>query len=105
MIEGLTVTIPGTELVAMCLKQAEFHEARVEFYNNQKEALPDLDDDVPEFSNVSKAPQQMMKDRIKVHRTEAEEMRFYAKYLKASEEYQLDRNDLSRLGVVSSRIY
>jgi len=103
MIEGLKVTIPGSELVAMCLRHAEFHEGRVEFYSSQQEALPEIDDDVPEFSNVSKAPQQMMKDRIKVHKTEAQELRFYAKYLKADEEYQLERNDLAKLGIVTSR--
>jgi hypothetical protein len=103
MIEGLTVTVPGPELVAMCLKHAEFHEARVAFYASQKEALPDVDEEVPEFSNMSKAPQQMMKERIKTHAHEAQELRFYAKYLKASEEYQLDRSDLMRIGIVSNR--
>jgi hypothetical protein len=103
MIEGLKVTITGTELVELCLKHAVFHHDRVAFYETQKHALPEIDENVPEFSNVSKAPQQMMADRIKHHQTEAAELRFYAKYIKAGEEYLLDRNDLAKLGIVTNR--
>jgi hypothetical protein len=103
MIEGLKVTVPGPELVAMCLRHAEFHESRVAFYLGQKEALPEIDEETPDFSNVSKKPREMMSERIKTHKAEAQELRFYAKYLKAGEDYLLDRSDLSRLGIVSNR--
>jgi hypothetical protein len=103
MIEGLKVTVSGAELKSLCEVRAGFHEERVKFYNEQRDALPEMDEDVPEFANVSKAPQQMMSDRIKAHKGEAEEMWFFSKHLVQEEQYLLGREDLARLGVVSSR--
>jgi hypothetical protein len=100
MIEGLKVTIAGTELVTLCESRAKYHDSRAGFYAAQKEALPDIDENVPTFSNVSKRPQDMMQERIASHNAEAAELRFLAAHIKTDESYLLGREDLSKLGIV-----
>lgn len=101
MIEGLKVTITGAELKTLCETRAQHHDDRASFYQQQKKALPDIDQDVvPQFTNASKKPQEMMQDRIDSHRAEAAELRFIAVHLTASESYLLDRPDLVKIGIV-----
>lgn len=100
MIEGLKVTIEADELKTLCEARAKFHDERARFYEQQKEALPDIDAAVPTFSNVSKRPQDMMEERILSHKAESAELRFIAAHLKC-DSYLLDRNDLHRLGIVA----
>lgn len=101
MIEGLKITIAGAELAELCLKRVKFHDDRRAFYEQQKQALPDIDENVPSMSNVSSRPQDMMQERIKTHRTEADEMRFIAAHINIAETYLLGREDLAKLGVIS----
>lgn len=103
MIEGLKVTVAGAELAELCLARVKFHDDRRAFYEQQKQALPDIDDSGPSLSNVSSRPQDMMQERIKNHRAEGDEMRFIAAHINLTETYQLGREDLTKLGIASSR--
>ena len=98
MIEGLKVIIAGTELVTLCESRAKYHEDRAAFYASQKEALPDIDENLPTFNNVSKRPQEMMQERIASHKSEAAELRFIGAHIKVDESYLLNREDLGKPG-------
>ena len=100
MIEGLKVTIAGTELVTLCEARAEYHDSRARFYATQKDALPDIDENTLTFANASKRPQDMMQERIASHNAEAAELRFIGAHIKTNESYLLGRDDLSKLGIV-----
>jgi hypothetical protein len=95
MIEGLKVTVLGSELKGICMARADFHMKRATFHEKQKEVLEEegLEDSM---SNIQNAPKFA---RIKDHRASADELIFIANHLKLEEEYLLDRSDLHKLGI------
>jgi hypothetical protein len=102
MIEGLKVTIDGSELKTLCDTRAKFHDERARFYEQQKEALPDIDETMTGFSiSNSKRPQEMMQERIASHKAEAAELRFIGAHINMEESFLLGRDDLQKLGIVS----
>lgn len=100
IIEGLKVTIAGTELKKLAQTRAAFHLERAKFYTKTKSQLPD-DDAAVAASNSGKRPEEMMQERIRTHNQEASEFVFIADHLDIKAKYILDRTDLYRLGVVT----
>lgn len=104
MIEGLRVTITGSEMRSLALKRVEHHRARASFYEAQLKAIPTLDDDSDSApQRGSKGPLDGIKDKITEHTCEADELQFMADHFPQDEQYVLDRNDLFRLGVCRQR--
>lgn len=100
MIEGLKITVPGTELKELCLKQSAHHKSRAEFYTKQRDTMAEVGiTDENSLSNVS--PKRQINDKVKEHMILADELKFIAEHLIESEQYLLDRGDLIRLGLGS----
>ena len=103
MIEGLKVTIKGTELQKLCRERAAYHEGRVTIYMKQ---LSDMDRAEIESTNLSGGdPKRALKDKQNDHECQISELRFIADHLIATEEYLLDREDLEKIGIVKRRIW
>jgi len=104
MIEGLKVTIKGEELRKLCLSRAEFHENRAKLIEQQKQSLSENEgeDHSSDSTFSNKGPEDLMRDKIRRHRSQAAELTFYADHLVLTEDYFLDASDLSKLGITPS---
>jgi hypothetical protein len=94
MIEGLKVTISGSEVRELATKRAACHAEKAEQYRNQLEALAGLN-----VVGTSNRPGDDAKARIIQHTEHAAEMQFIADHVDVNEQYILNSGDLARLGV------
>jgi len=101
MIEGIKVTVLGDELRMLCLNRAEHHKQRVQAYTEQVANMESAAVEGMNYTNGN--PVQALKDRIKSHAGDADEMEFIASHVKLQEEYLLDSSDLVKLGVARSK--
>lgn len=102
MIEGLKVTLDGTKLRGLANDRAAHHEERVETYAAQIASMKASR--VEGMAGMSNGDPIVALDARRVqHENDARELRFIAENLDASETYLLDRDALSRLGIVASR--
>jgi hypothetical protein len=101
MIEGLKVTVGGSELQKLCAARARHHEEREEVYANQIETMESNQIEGMAYSNGD--PVKALKDRQAQHENEGREMRFIAEHIDLGETYLLDRDALHRLGIVVNR--
>lgn len=97
MIEGLKVTVVGTELRELCLKRAGHHRTRAAVYAEQKASMDKSEIGEMTYSNGD--PKRVLKDKLERHAAEAGEMDFIAAHLVADEHYLLDSSALSKLGI------
>lgn len=104
MIEGLKITVSGTELRTLCLTQAGKLKAKAERALEQA--------DVYETAEVQTGVQQSTSNRDPVedlraaavtHNSNAQELVFIADHLEPLETYLLGREDLYRLGIIKER--
>ncbi len=101
MIEGLKVTVEGSELGELCESRAVHHESRAETYAKQ---IVSMNEDKIEGMNYTNGdPVKTLEDRKSHHEGEAAELRFIAGHLVATEQYLLERSDLQKLGICKSR--
>lgn len=101
MIEGLNVTIVGTELKELCTKRADHHRARAKVYADQQASMEA--NEIGEMTYSNGDPKRMLKDKTQQHESEAGELDFIAAHLVADEQYLLDSSALVKLGIASSR--
>lgn len=99
-IEGLKVTVSGTELRYLCAKQAEFHQGRSAAYAEQHRSLQEAQIEAMTYSNGD--PKKALADKQAEHENKARELTFIAEHIKQDAEYLLDRAALSEIGVIRS---
>lgn len=97
MIEGLKVTIVGTELRDLCAKRAEHHRQRAKVYAGQEASMEENEIEGMTYSNGD--PKRVLKDKREQHESEAGELDFIAAHLIADEQYLLDSSALAKLGI------
>lgn len=102
MIEGLKVTIVGTELKELCTKRAEHHRQRAKVYAGQKASMEE--NEIGEMSYSNGDPKRVLKDKQEQHEAESGELDFIAAHLVPTEDYLLDASALCKLGI-SKRSY
>lgn len=98
MIEGLKVTVKGTELRELCERHADYHSGRATKYDSNLKALER--DEIEGMNYSGGDPKKAMQDRHDKHAAQADELRFIATHLVPNEDYLLDTNALARLGIV-----
>ena len=101
MIEGLKVTIVGTELKELCAKRADHHRNRAKVYAGQKASMEE--NEIGEMSYSNGDPKRVLKDKQEQHESECGELDFIAAHLVPTEEYLLDGAALCKLGIAKSR--
>lgn len=97
MIEGLHVTVSGTELAGIISVRVSDLRARAGKLAKFREQTETLRDEININSNVSKVDPEQAIGQL---REEATELEFLAAHLVPTETYQLDHDDLRRIGVV-----
>ena len=97
MIEGLKVTVAGTELKTLCEKRAEHHRERAHVYRAQKASMEKNVIGSMQYSGVD--PIRAIGDKLESHEANGDEMDFIAAHLVAGEQYLLDSSALSKLGI------
>lgn len=111
MIEGLKVTVSGTELRELCHARAEHHRNRAAQYDKKLAVLEPDDSDSEAgkmaglMGSTTANPAKQLQERRNEHVQQAEELTFIAKHLDTDERYLLDREDLQRIGVVAGRYF
>ncbi|MCQ4271043.1 hypothetical protein NA655_08420 [Pseudomonas kuykendallii] len=99
-IEGLKVTVGGTELRDLCAKQAAFHAERAVKYSQQHASLEDAQIEAMHYTNGD--PKKAIADKQAEHENKARELTFIAEHIKLDCEYLLDRSALAEIGVIRS---
>lgn len=100
MIEGLTVTVGGSELADLCRKRSY---ALLEFAKKNRAMVLEIDDAavaVGKGYTSSNDPREAMRQKAQGQESEAQELAFIADHLLPDESYQLDSGDLMKLGIV-----
>ena len=100
MIEGLKVTVLGTELKQLCLQRAAHHSQRAASYENQIKSLEEAKVGNMKYSGGD--PVKTLKDKQFEHLAGVAELSFIADHLRLEEWYLLDRQDLAKLGISKS---
>lgn len=104
MIEGLKVTIGGIELRDLANSRAGHHETRCATYAEQIASMKAAQIEGMSYSNSSNGdPVTALEGRRTQHENDARELRFIASHINVQEIYLLDRDALTRLGIVASR--
>lgn len=101
MIEGLKVTVSGTELRELCMKRAAHHRERAKVYEGQRISMEQNEIEGMNYSNGD--PKRVLKDKWTEHESEAAELEFIAEHLVPVESYLLDAPALAKLGIARSR--
>jgi hypothetical protein len=101
MIEGLKVTVVGTEMRELCVRAADYHAERVRVYDQQ---LASMQDSNIEAANMTGGdPMRALTERKSGHQNKEHEMRFVAAHIDLGEQYLLDWDALHKLGIVKDR--
>lgn len=102
MIEGIVVTLTGTELQKLCKDCATHHRKRAKVYADQIKSMKE--NQIEAAHNMTAGdPLANLKSRLDSHTDDASEMEFIAGHLELKEKYRLQRDDLSRLGICKGR--
>lgn len=99
MIEGLKVTVAGTELRELCIKRAEHHRERSKVYAGQIVSMEQNEIEGMNYSNGD--PKQTLGDKKREHDAEASELDFIAEHLQPTEQYLLNSDALHKLGIAT----
>jgi hypothetical protein len=103
MIEGLNVTVSGSELRDLCHKRAEHCSSQAIKARTQGAGIED--DELGETGYTNGDPVRALKDLAERYEQQSMEMRFYGDHIDLDEKYLLSSNDLRQLGIVKSRGY
>lgn len=108
MIEGLNVTVPGTEVQRLLMERAAYHEQRSADYRKTYETLAAAmreveEQDVPKMSSLNADPVKQAESGMKRHAAKSKENAFMAKFIDTNESFLLKVDDLHRLGVIEDR--
>ena len=104
MIEGLKVTVAGTEVAELATKQASFHRERQAFYKGQLDLYSGQIQNMAgvQYSSMQD-PRQAAQQKHSEHENKALHLEFIASHLRADEQYLLESKDLQVIGVVRER--
>jgi len=102
MIEGLKVTVLGSEVAELAIGHAAYHRERAEAYSAQAVKMEGIEIEPSKFTSGGD-PCEQLKSKKKGHEGAAQELDFIAAHLKLAEEYLLDVHDMHKLGIVKSR--
>lgn len=100
MIEGLKVTVSGTELKQLALARAKFHAEKAATLKGQLSTLDSLD-----MTGKSMDPAREARDKIENCNRQAAELQFIAEHLTDGETYLLESSDLVKLGITYTRYF
>jgi hypothetical protein len=103
MIEGLKVTVLGTELRDLAAARATHHAERRSVYAEQVASMEEAKVEGMQYTNGD--PVRALKDRMQQHDNEQRELEFIAAHIDLAEHYLLAREDLRRLGIVARDSY
>lgn len=103
IIEGIKITINGTELQELCQNQATHHFERATVYAEQLLAMKANEIEGMEYSGGD--PTKAISDRRDKHKAEAQELKFIADHINPAATYILDTRDLAKLGIVTNSRY
>ena len=101
MIEGLKVTVDGTELMELCFARAKYHDDRAIAYKKQIDSMELSKIEGMQYTNGD--PIGALRDKLTQHVNEGLEMEFIANHIVLAEEYLLDSAALHKLGICKSR--
>ncbi|MDP1588550.1 MAG: hypothetical protein Q8M07_12445 [Prosthecobacter sp.] len=101
MIEGIVVTLTGTELQKLCKECAAHHHKRAKIYAEQINNMKRSNIEAANMTNGN--PIANLESRMDSHNDNAAEMEFTASHLDLKEKYRLERDDLARLGICKGR--
>lgn len=101
MIEGIVVTLSGTELKKLCQDRAAHHHKRAKVYAEQIKGMKRNNIEAAQVTGGD--PVANLASRMDRHTDDAAEMEFVAGHLDLKEKYRLERDDLSRLGICKGR--
>lgn len=101
MIEGLKICIPANDLRELLLVSATMHAERAATYRTQVDNLKQAQVEGMNYTNGN--PIETLTERMEEHEDAEAEMQFLARYLRAGEEYLLDRDEIAELGVAGKR--
>ncbi|MBL9176801.1 MAG: hypothetical protein JNM65_01985 [Verrucomicrobiaceae bacterium] len=102
MIQGLQVTLSATELQQLCTRRAEHHRERAAFYKSQHDTLREA---IRSAQYTGADPKMTLRRQHADHLLAAQEMDFIASHLDMDERYQIDRQDMQRLGICQENHY
>lgn len=104
MIEGLKVTVAGSEVAELAMKQASFHRERQAFYQGQLDLYAGQPQQMSgiQYSSMQD-PKQAAQQKHSEHENKALHLEFIAAHLRADEQYLLTSQDLQVIGVVRER--
>lgn len=97
MIEGLKVTVDGTELKELCAQRAEHHRQRAKVYAVQEATMQA--NEIEGMSYSGGDPKRAVREKRELHESEAAELDFIAAHLVLNEQYLLDGAALAKLGI------
>ena len=101
VIEGLKVTVVGTEVADLAKKQADFHAGRAAFYGKQVGLYAGEQEGAPGIQyTLHQDPKAVALQKQTEHHQKADHLSFIAAHVKADAEYLLDNAALSTLGVL-----
>jgi len=99
MIQGLQVTLSASELQQLCTQRAGHHRERAAFYKNQHDTLREA---IRSAHYTGADPKSALRCQQSDHLIAAQELEFIASHLDMGERYQIDRQDMQRLGICQS---
>jgi hypothetical protein len=94
MIEGLKVKMPGTVVAALAQTRADYHNAKVQHYNDAKASVHIA---VGTNARGSYDPEGQLEAKSQEHQGQAQYFAIMAEHVVRSEDYLLDKNELAHL--------
>src|SRR3954467_12396035 len=100
MIQGLNVTVSGTEIRRICLDRASERRAKADMQRSNAKLLESM----PQNAGLTsqRDPKEDMLQSAGRYEDEASELEFIAQHVEILESYRLESNDLRKLGIVKS---
>jgi len=94
MIEGLKVRMHGTIVALLAKQRADYHNAKVEDYNNAKASVHIA---VGSTARGSYDPEGQLESKAQEHAGQAQYFAIMAEHVVRSEDYLLDKSELAHL--------
>jgi hypothetical protein len=104
MIEGLTITISGTELKTLCEEKAANEKEKSALWRTSEERLKKLFDKLADGDLKCTLIRQYYGAMCKADTCEQnfKDLDFYAAHLEPGEKYRLGEKELNRIGIIRS---
>jgi hypothetical protein len=101
MIEGLKITVPGTEVAKRLSERAAYHRTRKGEYEQRVKTLEQAGVEQREARLSSYSdPLREARDGVQRHDEKANEYEYLARFVDVNQTFLLDTSDLARMGVL-----